>query len=92
MKTTINQVINNFDKEEKEIYKNTKKSHDFIRCMIERRKSLGMTQKELAEKTGLTQQAVSSMERFDRRPTLVNLIKYLDGIEVNILDIFKEGK
>ncbi|EJT5915413.1 helix-turn-helix transcriptional regulator (plasmid) [Clostridium perfringens] len=60
----------------------------FIKRLIDTRKSNGLSQKELAERTGLTQQAISSIEKCDRKPTLLNLIKYLLGLGIDINSIF----
>lgn len=60
----------------------------FIKKLIATRKSNELSQKELAERTGLTQQAISSIEKLDRKPTLLNLIKYLLGLDIDINSIF----
>lgn len=63
-------------------------SKELIIKAVKHRKELGMTQKELALKTGLSQQAISSLERCEREPRLSNLLKYLEGIEINVEKIF----
>lgn len=80
-------IIENFDQEEKILYKEKSVEMRFIKNLILERKKRGLSQRELAYKSGLTQQAISSLEKCDRKPTLTNLIKYLLGlgIDINIL-------
>lgn len=80
-------IIENFDQEEKIIFKQKSVEMRFIKNLILERKKRGLSQRELAYKSGLTQQAISSLEKCDRKPTLTNLIKYLLGlgIDINIL-------
>lgn len=61
----------------------------FIKNLIDLRHEKGLTQQELATKTGLTQQAISSLEKCGRKPTLTNLIKYLLGLDININNLFE---
>lgn len=59
----------------------------FITGLVKIRKNAGITQSELANSTGLTQQVVSSIEKMDRKPTLTNLIRYLLGLGIDINDL-----
>lgn len=61
----------------------------FLKNLIKLRKANGLTQHDLASKSGLTQQAVSSMERGDRKPTLPNIIKYLSALNIDLNEIFQ---
>lgn len=49
---------------------------DIIRAMVAARKERNMTQKELAEKTGITQADISRIENGTRNPSL-DMIKRL---------------
>lgn len=60
----------------------------FMANLIAKRNSAALSQRDLAAKTGLTQQAISSMERLDRNPTLFNVIRYLSGLGIDINDLF----
>ncbi|WP_295164672.1 helix-turn-helix domain-containing protein [Selenomonas sp. F0473] len=67
-----------------------KRAHDeFIRqielqrMLIEARKAEHLTQEDVAQKSGLTQQAVSRMERGDGM-TMTSFFKYLSGIGYGI--------
>ena len=55
--------------------------------LVRLRKEQKLTQKELAKRTGLTQQVISNVEKMDRKPTLPNLIRYLLGLGININDL-----
>lgn len=62
----------------------------FINNLIKIRKAKDISQRELADITGLTQQAISSFYWRDRVPTLTNLIKYLKGLNIDINDMLKD--
>ena len=49
--------------------------------LVEARKKAGLTQKEVEERSGLSQQAISRIETDNSiSPSIKNLIKYVDGI------------
>jgi len=81
-------VIDNFDDEEKLLLKIQRTEIEFAKNLIKLRKEKGLTQVEMAKRTGLTQQAVSTLEKCDRKPTLPNLIKYLIGLDLDINKLF----
>lgn len=64
------------DKEFREEYENMSPECDIIRAMVVARKERNMTQKELAEKTGITQADISRIENGTRNPSL-DMIKRL---------------
>lgn len=49
---------------------------DVIRAMVDARNSINMTQKELSERTGISQADISKIENGTRNPSL-NLLKRL---------------
>lgn len=61
--------------------------YDIIQSIIEKRKKLGLTQKDLAKKSGLTQQMISRIEKIDNTPTLNNFLRYINsiGLELKII-------
>ena len=61
------------------IYDAVKKEADIIRQAKKLRKELGITQPQIAKKSGMTQQMISRMEKLGNSPSLVNFIRYLDG-------------
>lgn len=58
------------------MFKNDK---DIIDYLVKIRKER-ITQQELAEKTGLTQQQISALEKCERTPKLSTFFKYINGI------------
>lgn len=58
--------------------------YDFIQSLVKARKERGLTQKEVAHRSGLTQQMVSRIETTGNSPTLGNLIKYTQAIGVRL--------
>ena len=62
-----------------------------IENLVNERKKRSITQKEIAEKTGLSQQAISRIEKYGNRPSLSNLLKYMYALEININDLFNKS-
>lgn len=63
-----------------------------IRAIIDARTSLNMTQKQLAEKTGIAQAEISKLENGSRNPSIKLLQRLADGMDM-VLDItFKPKK
>lgn len=50
---------------------------------------MGLTQKDVALKSGLTQQTVSRMECLTNPPTLTNLVRYMSALNVK-LEVVRE--
>jgi transcriptional regulator with XRE-family HTH domain len=48
------------------------------------RNEMGLTQSDVAIKSGLTQQMVSRIETIGNSPTLKNFIKYVDSLGLEI--------
>ena len=68
------------DKALKEEYDALTPEYDLIQALIDARKSQNLTQKELSERTGITQADISRIENGTRNPSL-NMIKRLaDGM------------
>lgn len=82
-------AVESLSNEEKTLLEAKEVEREFIIKLISVRKDKGITQKELAKKTGLTQQVISTIEQCGRRPTLTNLIRYLMGLDLDINKIFK---
>ncbi|MDR0923254.1 MAG: helix-turn-helix transcriptional regulator, partial [Hungatella sp.] len=65
----------------KETYEQFEAECNLRRELANARKEQDITQKELCERTGLTQQAISRIEKDnDISPSLKNLIKYVNAI------------
>lgn len=68
------------DEELKKEYDAIQPEMDVIRAIVDARTSQNMTQKELAERTGINQADISKLENGTRNPS-VNLLKRLaDGM------------
>ena len=68
------------DEEIKKEYEAIQPEMDVIRAIVNARTSQNMTQKELAERTGINQADISKLENGTRNPS-VNLLKRLaDGM------------
>lgn len=57
---------------------------DVIRAMIDARISQNMTQKELAERTGINQSDISKLENGTRNPSLKLLKRLAAGMEMTL--------
>jgi predicted transcriptional regulator len=62
-----------------------------IKEIVEYRKFAGITQKQVAERSGLTQQMVSRMEKIDNSPTLDNFLRYVLAIGLNLKVVVATG-
>ena len=80
--TDFNDFLNNqlqnpdFKKE----YDELDPEFSIIQAMINARKESGLTQKQLAEKTGITQGDISKMERGNGNPSIRTLQRLADGM------------
>ena len=65
-------------------YESIQPEMDVIRAIIEARTSQNITQKELAERTGINQADISKLENGTRNPS-INLLKRLaEGMGMNL--------
>lgn len=55
-----------------------------IQAMIDARKQSGMTQKQLAEKTGINQADISKLERGNGNPSLRTLQRLAEGMGMRL--------
>lgn len=77
--------INNTDSKN-EIYT------DLCEMIIRERKEQNITQKQLAEKTGLSQSNISNIEKGSTRPTIETLIKIADALGKRLNISFEESE
>ena len=56
--------------------------YNTIQAMIDARKKCNMTQKELAEKTGIDQSDISKIERGSANPSLSTLKRLAEGMDM----------
>ena len=70
------------DEDFKKEYDNLQPEFDVIRAIVDTRVSLNLTQKQLAERTGINQADISKLENGTRNPS-INLLKRLaDGMDM----------
>lgn len=65
------------------------KQFKLIQNLIKKRIENNLTQRDISDITGLSQQAISRMEKHGHTPSLTNLIKYLTALNMDINDLFK---
>ena len=75
---TLNEMLSEKMKNDKfrKEYEAIQPELDVIRAMVDARNSVNMTQKELSERTGISQADISKIENGTRNPSL-NLLKRL---------------
>lgn len=83
----------NRDPQLKAEYDALEPEYDIIQAMIDARKSQNMTQKELSEKTGITQADISRIERGTRNPSLEMMKRLAKGMGMELkLEFIQETK
>jgi len=65
-------------------YLEVQKEYDLIRQVVEARKELGMTQKNLAETVGISQQEISRFEKERHIPKLSSFIKIIEALGLEL--------
>ncbi|QNU67446.1 helix-turn-helix transcriptional regulator [Ruminiclostridium herbifermentans] len=85
-KEEIEKRIKN-DNELKKEYNESQREYEIVKQLVKMRNDMGLSQSDVAKKSGLTQQMVSRIETIDNSPTLKNFIKYVDsvGLEIKIV-------
>lgn len=83
---TLEQSLNEAlkDEEFKREYEAIQPEMDIIRALIDVRIKQNLTQKELAERTGVNQADISKLENGTRNPSLKMLKKLADGLGMNL--------
>ena len=51
------------------------------------RKKKELTQKDIAQRTGLTQQMISKIESYNGNPSIESFVKYCNGVGINLLEL-----
>ncbi len=67
-------------------YEEVQPEMNVIRAMIEARTSQNLTQKQLAEKTGIAQTEISRLENGTRNPSIKLLQRLAEGMDM-VLDV-----
>ena len=66
----------------KQEYDALEPEYAIIQAMIDARKSSGLTQKQLSERTGITQGDISRLENGTRNPSIRLLQRLADGMDM----------
>lgn len=76
------------DPEVAEYVQEFNKQYELMQSIVKARKELGLTQKDISRKSGLTQQMVSRIETINNSPTLSNFLKYISalGLDFNLVE------
>jgi ribosome-binding protein aMBF1 (putative translation factor) len=77
------------DPEFKKEYDALESEFDIIQAMIDARKQSGLTQKELAEKTGINQADISKLENGTANPSIRTLRRLADGMGMKMKLVFE---
>ena len=77
------------DREFKKEYDALESEFDIIQAMIDARKQSGLTQKELAERTGINQADISKLENGTANPSIRTLRRLADGMGMKMKLVFE---
>lgn len=72
------------DTEHEEQYWRKKPFYDLTLEIIKRRNELGLSQKELAERTGTYQSAISRIQSTERNPRLGTIIEIAEALDATV--------
>ena len=81
-KETLNELLKN--PEFKAEYEALEPEFQIIRAMLEGREKLNLTQKDLAERSGITQADISRLENGNANPSLRTLQRLADGMGMKL--------
>ncbi|MBR1561560.1 MAG: helix-turn-helix transcriptional regulator, partial [Clostridia bacterium] len=77
------------DPEFKREYDALESEYAIIQAMIDARKQSGLTQKELAERTGIDQADISKLENGTGNPSLKTMRRLADGMGMRLRLVFE---
>ncbi len=77
-------TFSNKSNENKELLERTNKIISFIDLIVQRRKALGLTQRDLASLTNIKQPMIARIEKRECMPRLDTLIRILDCLNLDI--------
>lgn len=76
-----------FDSQMQKQYVIEKEIYDIAACLKKIRKEKKLTQKDIAKKSGLSQQMISKIESYNGNPSFESFVKYCDSIGINLLEL-----
>jgi DNA-binding XRE family transcriptional regulator len=68
----------------KNAYIQADREFEIIKEVVQKRKEMRISQRKIAERSGLKQQVISRIEKEGNSPTLRNFLKYLDAADLTI--------
>ena len=74
----------NTDAELKDLWDNSRMEYAVLGSLVKIRKERGISQTELAEKSGNKQQVISRLEKKENSPTLKTVCSILDALDYEI--------
>ena len=86
----INDMLN-ADSELKEMWDNSRTEYRLLGELIKLRRAKGLSQAELAQRTGYKQQVISRIEKKENSPTLKTLCNLADVLDVDIMLVPRES-
>lgn len=87
-KMNFDSKIKEMDPMSKFLYEVEDIEYRLIENLIAERKRKNLTQLDISKITGMSQQAISRIEKYGNRPSLTNLLKYMKAITLDINSIF----
>ncbi len=86
MGTNYKDILNERLKDEgfRKEYENLTPEYEVIKAVLSARKSADMTQKELAEVSGVAQSDISKLENGNSNPTIKMLQRLADGMNMHL--------
>lgn len=84
----LDDLIIELSEKGKFLYDVEDQEYRLIANLIAERKRQNLTQADISEKTGMSQQAVSRIEKYGNKPSLANLLKYMHALKLDINSMF----
>lgn len=87
-KVNLDDMINSLSDNGKYLYSVEDQEYRLIENLVAERKRQSLTQADISLRTGMSQQAVSRIEKYGNKPSLTNLLKYMKALNLDINSMF----
>jgi DNA-binding XRE family transcriptional regulator len=87
-KVNLDDMINSLSDNGKYLYGVEDQEYRLIENLVSERKRQSLTQADISLRTGMSQQAVSRIEKYGNKPSLTNLLKYMKALNLDINSMF----
>lgn len=87
-KVNLDDMINSLSDNGKYLYGVEDQEYRLIENLVAERKRQSLTQAGISVRTGMSQQAVSRIEKYGNKPSLTNLLKYMKALNLDINSMF----